>query len=117
MRHRHIVRCMDRHAASDPPPGARLTPDTASVLEALEHDGGEDVAIAFARLAAGYIAQTRSGAGPVSTAHSATDLAARFDEPLPATGRDALEVLSRVERDVLPDCNRLLHPRAMGHQV
>ncbi len=73
--------------------------------------------MAFARLAAGYIAQTRSGAGPVSTAHSAMDLSARFDEPLPATGRDAREVLSRLERDVLPDCNRLLHPRAMGHQV
>ena len=32
-------------------------------------------------------------------------------------GRPLEEVLARLSHDVLPDCNRLTHPRSMGHQV
>ena len=91
--------------------------DLATALEALEQDATEEVAAAFARLAAGYFAATRTGEGPVSTQLRAADLAARFDEPLPIDGRPASAVLDRLVDEVLPDCNRLLHPRAMGHQV
>jgi L-2,4-diaminobutyrate decarboxylase len=45
------------------------------------------------------------------------DLAARFAEPLPLTGRPLAEVLARLERDVVAESNHLLHPRSMGHQV
>ncbi len=38
-------------------------------------------------------------------------------EPLPAEGRPLDDVLARLKNDVLPDCNRLTHPRSMGHQV
>jgi L-2,4-diaminobutyrate decarboxylase len=45
------------------------------------------------------------------------ELAARFAVPLPAEGRPLVDVLERLRNDVLPDCNRLTHPRSMGHQV
>jgi L-2,4-diaminobutyrate decarboxylase len=87
------------------------------LLADLEDDTTSDAAHAFARLAVEYFADTRTGVGRVSTAHSPSDLAARFAEPLPPHGQPLADVLSRLERDVLPDCNRLTHPRSMGHQV
>jgi L-2,4-diaminobutyrate decarboxylase len=88
-----------------------------SVLSDLERDASLDVARAFVELTARYFAETRAGDGHVSTRLGADELARRFDEPLPR-GPKAIElVLARLERDVLPDCNRLSHPRSMGHQV
>jgi L-2,4-diaminobutyrate decarboxylase len=93
-------------------------PDSLQLLLAgLEHDAGPDAAEAFARLVARYLVETRTGDGRVSTALTPAQLAARFAEPLPADGRPLSEVVARLERDVLPDCNRLTHPRSMGHQV
>jgi L-2,4-diaminobutyrate decarboxylase len=88
-----------------------------SVFEEIEEDAGAAAAAAFASLAVEYYAATRSGEGPVSTAHAPEDLARRFDEPLPEAGRPLKAVVERLRRDVLPDANRLCHPRAMGHQV
>jgi L-2,4-diaminobutyrate decarboxylase len=87
------------------------------LLADLEHDAASDAADGFARIVTDYFAGTRSGEGRVSTKLSPAELAARFAEPLPSEGRPLAEVLARVERDVLPDCNRLTHPRSMGHQV
>lgn len=87
------------------------------VFADLESDAGLEAARSFAALVARYFADTRDGSGRVSTPLSPADLARRFDEPLPRDGRPLEEVLSRLERDVLPDCNRLSHPRSMGHQV
>jgi L-2,4-diaminobutyrate decarboxylase len=53
----------------------------------------------------------------VSTALTPAELAARFAEPLPEEGRPLGDVVERLRRDVLPDGNRLTHPRSMGHQV
>ena len=86
-------------------------------LAAIEDDTDSAVAAAFADLVSGYLRETRTGGGRVSTAFSPGELATRFDEPLPARGRSIQEVLARLQRDVLPDCNRLMHPRSMGHQV
>jgi L-2,4-diaminobutyrate decarboxylase len=91
--------------------------DVRDVLAALEEDTDESVGVAFARLVTRYFHETRPGAGPVSTPLTPAALARRFDEPLPTEGRPIEEVLARVERDVLPDCNHLMHPRSMGHQV
>jgi L-2,4-diaminobutyrate decarboxylase len=88
-----------------------------TVLADIEADTGADAAAAFTRLVIEYFASTRSGNGRVSTGAVPADLAARFDEPLPSGGRPIAEVIARLERDILPDCNRLMHPRAMGHQV
>jgi L-2,4-diaminobutyrate decarboxylase len=88
-----------------------------SVFDDIESDAGEEAARAFARLAVDYYAATRTGEGPVSTPHAPEDLARRFDEALPVDGRSLESVLERLRRDVLPDANRLCHPRAMGHQV
>ena len=88
-----------------------------SLLADLEIEAGPATAAAFAQLVADYFADTRSGAGRVSTALTPADLEARFDEPLPELGRPLGDVLERLRRDVLPDCNRLTHPRSMGHQV
>ena len=87
------------------------------LLADLEEDTATGAAHAFARLVVEYFADTRSGSGRVSTAHSPAELAARFAEPLPLRGQPLADVLARLERDVLPDCNRLTHPRSMGHQV
>src|SRR4030042_744186 len=87
------------------------------LLADLEGDTAADTAEAFARLVVAYYADTRTGGGRVSPAHPPAEPAARFEEPLPLLGLPLADVLARLERDVLPDCNRLTHPRSMGHQV
>ena len=87
------------------------------VLAEIDADAVAGVGESFTKLVAEYFADTRAGNGRVSTAHVAAELATRFDEPLPARGRSIADLLARLESDVLPDCNRLMHPRAIGHQV
>jgi L-2,4-diaminobutyrate decarboxylase len=88
-----------------------------AVFAELERDTEASVAEAFARLAVEYFAATRTGDGRVSTSLGPDELARRFDDPLPRTGRPIEEVLARLRQDVIADSNRLCHPRAMGHQV
>ena len=89
----------------------------SNLLADLEREAGADAAAAFAELIVEYLADTRTGDGRVSTALSPSDLAARFAQPLPQEGRALGDVLARLRNEVLPDCNRLTHPRSMGHQV
>ena len=91
--------------------------DDFPLLAELEADMSADAAALFVQLATGYFAGTRSGEGPVSTPHTSAELSARFDEPLPRHGRSLAEVVARVRDEVLPDANRLYHPRYVGHQV
>ena len=94
------------------------TPAPTDVLpESLERDADRDVAQRFLELAIDYLAATREGSGPVSAPPSPAEIATRFDEPLPSTGRPIAEVIARLERDVISGVNRLAHPMAMGHQV
>lgn len=90
---------------------------TQELLAALESDTSLEAGGPFLKIAADYFARTRSGDGPVSTALDAAAIAARFDEPLPMGLKPLAEVAARVERDVMSDVNRLMHPMAMGHQV
>ena len=83
----------------------------------LESDMSLEAAAMFTELTASYLADTRAGHGPVSTPRSPAELAARFDEPMPVEGRPLREVVDRLRDEVLPDCNRLYHPRYAGHQV
>jgi L-2,4-diaminobutyrate decarboxylase len=87
------------------------------VLSDIESDAAPDVAELFAALVARYFASTRDGSGRVSTPLTAAELARRFAEPLPQESQSIAAVLARIEREILPDCNRLTHPRSMGHQV
>ena len=87
------------------------------LLADLERDASAETAAAFTQLAVDYLEGTRAGDGRVSTALGPADLAVRFAEPLPAGGLPLEDVLARLRKDVLPDCNRLTHPRSMGHQV
>jgi L-2,4-diaminobutyrate decarboxylase len=89
----------------------------SNLLADLEREAGADAAAAFAQLIVEYLADTRTGDGRVSTALTPAGLAARFAEPLPEEGRALGDVLARLRNEVLPDCNRLTHPRSMGHQV
>jgi L-2,4-diaminobutyrate decarboxylase len=91
--------------------------DFSDLLAELESDMELDAATLFTSLAAGYLAETRSGDGPVSTARTPAELAARFDEPMPRDGKPLADVVARLRDEVLPDCNRLYHPRYAGHQV
>ena len=91
--------------------------DPNTVLAALEQDMTAEVGETFARLVARYFQGTRDGAGPVSTALTAKELAARFAGPPPVDGRPMADVLEQVEREVLAESNKLCHPRSMGHQV
>jgi len=86
-------------------------------LAALEDDSGTVVAQAFMALATEYLAAMRDRVGPVSTAHTRAELAARFAEPLPRRARAIGEIIDRLRDDVIPDCNHLYHPRYVGHQV
>ncbi len=92
----------------------RTAPDILSTIEA---DCDASVGQAFVALAAEYFAQTRSRDGRVSTAHTPAALAARFDEPMPLDGQPIDAIIERLRSDVIPDCNRLFHPRYVGHQV
>jgi L-2,4-diaminobutyrate decarboxylase len=94
-----------------------MNPLLPHVVSELERDATVEVGAAFTRLIADYLAETRAGTGRVSTARTPSELARRFDDPLPQAGRPIGDVLARLERDVLPDCNHLCHPRSMGHQV
>ena len=87
------------------------------ILTDLEDDMSLEAATLFSTLAAAYLADTRTGDGPVSSPRSPAELAARFDEPVPLTGRPLREVAARIRDEVIPDCNRLYHPRYAGHQV
>jgi L-2,4-diaminobutyrate decarboxylase len=90
---------------------------TPDILATIEADCDASVGRAFVAVAADYFAQTRSRDGRVSTAHTPAGLSARFDEPLPRAGRSVEAVIARLRSDVIPDCNRLFHPRYVGHQV
>jgi L-2,4-diaminobutyrate decarboxylase len=90
---------------------------TQNILAAFEADALPDAAALFTALATDYLAETRTGDGPVSTGRSAAELAARFDEPLPRGGRPLAEVVARLRDEVIADANHLAHPRYMGHQV
>jgi L-2,4-diaminobutyrate decarboxylase len=89
----------------------------SDILAQLESDTTGDAGLLFHELAVQYLAGTRAGEGAVSTPHSAAELAERFREPLPRTGRALAEVAERFRRDVIADSNRLYHPMYMGHQV
>jgi len=92
-------------------------PRTAELLAALEADTSFEAGARFLKIATDYFAQTRTGEGPVSTRLDKRALTARFDEPIPMGMQPLADVAARVERDVMPDINQLMHPKYMGHQV
>jgi L-2,4-diaminobutyrate decarboxylase len=87
------------------------------ILSKIEADADAAIGNAFVAVAADYFAQTRSRDGRVSTAHTPAGLAARFAEPAPRDGGSIESIIARLRSDVLPDCNRLYHPRYAGHQL
>lgn len=87
------------------------------LLAELDRDITPEAGARFLDLVARYLAQTSSGEGPVSTRLTPEELDARFNEAMPETGRPLVEVLARVEREILPEVTRLTHPMYMGHQV
>jgi L-2,4-diaminobutyrate decarboxylase len=89
----------------------------AELLGALESDMSLEAGGPFLKVAADYFARTRTGEGPVSTPRDQTEIAARFDEPIPMGMRPLADMVARIARDVMPDVNQLMHPMAMGHQV
>ena len=88
-----------------------------AVFSDLEADAGAEAARAFLQLAVDHYAATASDEARVSTALTAGEVAALFDEPLPSAGSPLASVLERLRREVLPQSNHLTNPRAMGHQV
>jgi L-2,4-diaminobutyrate decarboxylase len=87
------------------------------VMERLERDAAPEAAAQVIALATDYFEATRRGDGPVSSGVAPNEQDARFDEPMPEMGRELAEIITRVERDVMADANRLAHPMYMGHQV
>ena len=88
-----------------------------SIKDEYERDMSPEVARAFIQLVTDYLADTRDATPRVTTSHSASELAARFAEPLPRAGRSVEEVLARLRGDVIAESNHLYHPRYAGHQV
>src|SRR4051812_11862882 len=87
------------------------------ILAEMEADTLLEVGEQFAAVTARYFASTRLGAGQVSTPRSAEELATRFDESFPENGAPVLDIIARLERDVLADANKYYHPMYMGHQT
>jgi L-2,4-diaminobutyrate decarboxylase len=94
-----------------------MNPALQRVLDEIDHDTRLESGEAFARIVAAYFADTAPGAGRVSTASTPAALAARFAPEFPDAGLPHEDVLAALRDEVLPDCNRLTHPRSMGHQV
>ena len=88
-----------------------------SIVDELERDMAPEVAAAFTQLAVEYLAQTRDATQRVTTRHTPAELAARFAEPMPRTGRSVAEIVARLRDDVIAESNHLYHPRYVGHQV
>jgi L-2,4-diaminobutyrate decarboxylase len=93
------------------------TTSDSDVSAALERDSTLAAATLFTSLAAEYLADTRDRSGPVSTSRTSSEIAERFDEPVPLDGMSLESVAARLRDQVLPDCNRFYHPRYAGHQV
>ncbi len=93
------------------------TPSLTEILALVEGDTDRLVGMRFVDVAAAYFSATRDSTGPVSTQLTPAELAARFGEPMPVEGHSIDEVAARLERDILADGNRLMHPMALGHQV
>jgi glutamate/tyrosine decarboxylase-like PLP-dependent enzyme len=87
------------------------------ILAAIEADADRAVAQAFASVAADYFSQTRDRETRVSTPHTPAELARRFDEPMPETGKGIDAIIERIRAEVVPDSNHLFHPRYAGHQI
>lgn len=90
---------------------------TDAVLAELERDATLDAGALFVELAAAFLAENRAAAVPVWPAATAEELAGRFAEPMPRSGRPLAEVVARIGRDILPSAIRLSHPMYLGHQV
>jgi len=93
----------------------RLSPP--AILSAIEADASRDIAAKFVAIAADYFEQTRRRDDRVSTSSSPSQLARRFDEPLPREAHDVDVVIERLRTQVIPDANHLWHPRYVGHQI
>src|SRR5690349_7108127 len=87
------------------------------VMRELERDATSEAAMQVIELAAEYFEATRRAEGPVSSGVAPNVRDARFDEPMPETGRPLAEIVARVRSDIMTDANRLAHPMYMGHQV
>ena len=89
----------------------------SDTLTDLAADSTVEAGSLFVELVAKYLEDTRAERGPVSTALTPAEIAQRFDEPMPRTGRSLRDIADRVARDVIRDANHLTHPMYMGHQV
>src|SRR5262245_29595197 len=92
-------------------------PSPDPLLTELDRDQTLESGRLFLDLIARYLGESSLGETPVSTRFSTEELAARFDEPLPQSGKPLQEVLARIEREIIPEVTRLVHPMYMGHQV
>lgn len=94
---------------------AKLAPP--KILSEIEADAAADVAAKFVDVAATYFAETRRRGDRVSTAQSPSELARRFEEPLPRDAHSVDAIIQRLRTQVIPDANHLWHPRYVGHQI
>ncbi len=87
------------------------------VLGEIREDARAEVAQAFTGLAVEYFTAAGAGGAAVSSSRSTSELARRFEEPMPVGGAPHDYVIERLRREVIADANHLVHPMAMGHQV
>ena len=90
---------------------------TDPILEILESDTLASSGAEIVALVSEYLAETRDGAGRVSTERTPEEISVRFNEPMPRRGMPITKLAGRLRSDVMADCNRLYHPMYMGHQV
>jgi L-2,4-diaminobutyrate decarboxylase len=86
-------------------------------LAAIQHDMSDETGRLFASAIAAYLLHASRGDSPVTTRATPEEIRARFAEPLPTGRRSIAEVVARLERDVVRDAIKLVHPRYMGVSV
>ena len=92
-----------------------MLPD--DLLRAVDADRARDAGVLFVDAVVRYFEQTARGDGPVSATAGHPERRARFDDPMPLSGRPLAEIVARLEREFVGGANQLSHPMYMGHQV
>lgn len=92
----------------------RILEETLSAMESDMHD---EAGQRFVATILEYLAGASRGSGAVTTSSVPANIQARFAEPLPTGRRPIDQILERIEREVIPDAIKLMHPRYMGVSV
>ena len=86
-------------------------------LSALKSDMNREAAFLFVDVITDYLDLDQVGTKPVSTSLTPEELSMRFTQPFAQQGQSLKQVIEQLNRDILPDVTRLVHPAYMSVPV